>query len=183
MVRNAQVSPSDSVRKAADNSLPLPAFNLHDGGMGAVRDWLNGSLVAAQNLAAWLEQSQKLNAQAVNTWHENLSVAMREAEQADDLQKLMGVTTQLVNRQMGSAIEQFGAGVRQAIETEAQWMEHLRNTTVSASQQMLKTGVPVPSDASANGLPLSQLGHAQAEWLAMTQRWIDNIKLAGSHHR
>lgn len=182
MVRNAKASPSHP-EPAAVSPLGLPGFELPDGGMDAARDWLSGSLAAAQNVATWLEQSQQLNAQAINTWHENLSAAMRDAERADDMQKLMGVTTELLHRQMGTAIEQFGAGVRQALETEAQWMERLRTTTVSASQRMLQTGKPVSSGDGASESALSNLGQAQAEWLAMTQRWLDTVKLTRSPHR
>lgn len=178
MTRHAKATSSSHESTAAGSASATPAFNLTDGSLGAVRDWLNGSLTAAQNLAVWIEQSQKLNVQAVNTWHENLNAALREAEQADDMQKLMSVATQLLNRQMGTAIQQFGANVKQTLETEAQWMERLRNTTVSASQRMLQTGVPAPTGEGGNGSPLSQLGQAQAEWLAMTQRWIDTVKSA-----
>lgn len=149
-------------------------FQLLNGGLGAARELLNGSLAAAQNLAAWLEQSQQLHAQAVSTWHENLDTAMRDAEQADDLPKLMNVTTQLVNRQLGTAIQQLGASVKQAVETEAQWVERMRNTTVGLSQRMLQTGTLLRPDDAAN--PLTQLSQAQAEWLAMTQRWIDSVQ-------
>ena len=182
MVRHAKAMPSSQESGAADHASAVPGLLPPDGGVGVLRDWLNGSLAAAQNIAAWMEQSQQLNAQAVNTWNENLHAAMREAEQADDMPKLMGVTTQLLNRQMGTAIQQFGAGLKQTLETEAQWMERMRNTAVSASQRMLQTGVPVPSGEAGNSSPLAQLGQAQSEWLVMTQRWIDTVKSAQVPH-
>ncbi|MDL2337598.1 MAG: hypothetical protein QFE16_07145 [Pseudomonadota bacterium] len=182
MVRNAKTNPpteSSATEEAATSS----GATLLNGGMGAIRELLNGSLAAAQNVAAWLEQSQKLNAQAVNTWHENLNAALREVEQADDLQKLMSVTTHLANRQMGTAFQQFGASVKQALETEAQWVERMRSASVGVAQRMLHTGVPASSGDGADSSPLTQLGQAQAEWLAMTQRWIDSVKsVQGQHH-
>ena len=46
-----------------------------------MREMLNGSLAAAQGVAQWLEQSQQLNAQMVETLNENLNSALREAEE------------------------------------------------------------------------------------------------------
>ncbi|MDO9313548.1 MAG: hypothetical protein Q7T97_03255 [Burkholderiaceae bacterium] len=178
MVRTARHTSSESEANTVENTSFLSGFHSPDGGIGAARGWMNGSLSAAQHLAAWLEQSQKLNAEAVHTWHANLDEALREAEQAEDLQKLISVATHLLNRQMSTAMQQFGSGVRQAMETEAEWMERLRKSTLSASQQMLQTGMPVPSGEGGNGSPLLHLGQAQAEWLAMTQRWIDSVKAA-----
>lgn len=177
MVRPIKTSAAANGSTAAEHTTDVPGLHRFSGVMSlSVRDWLNGSLVAAQDVANWLERSQRLNAEAANTWHEHLSAAMREAEQADNVQKLVGVTNHLANRQMGTAVEQFGAGVKQLLEAEAQWVEHVRDTTVGLSQRMMQTAASAPANEGGNTSPLAQLGHAQAEWLAMTQRWIDSVR-------
>jgi hypothetical protein len=151
-------------------------FNLLYGNTAAVREMFNSSLAAAQNLAQWLGQSQELNAQAVNTWNENLGNAMREAEHANDMQKLMAVGTNLINRQMGTSMQQFGTGIKQTLETEAQFIERMRNTATVMSQRMMNGALGAQTDDGAAASPMSQLSHAQAQWLSMTQRWMESVK-------
>lgn len=153
-------------------------FNLLHGNTTAVREMFNSSLAAAQNLAQWLGQSQQLNAEVVNTWNENLGNAMREAEQANDIQKLMVVGTNLMNRQMGTSMQQFGAGIKQTLETEAQFIERMRNTATAMSQRMMQGGINAQSDDGVAASPMSQLSQAQAQWLSLTQRWMESVKPA-----
>jgi hypothetical protein len=42
---------------------------------------------------------------------------MHEAERANDMQKLMAVGTNLIHRQMGTSMQQFGVGIKQTLET------------------------------------------------------------------
>ncbi|OYY67213.1 MAG: hypothetical protein B7Y51_00355 [Burkholderiales bacterium 28-67-8] len=154
-------------------------FNLLQGNAAAMREMLNGSLAAAQGVAQWLEQSQQLNAQVVETLNQNLNSALREAEQADDVQKLMGVGTNLINRQMGSNMQQFGIGLKQTLETEAQFVERMRNTAMTLSQRVMQGGMAAKPAEVVDNSPMAQLSHAQAEWMALTQRWINSIKTAG----
>ena len=184
MVRNAKSTSTHSDTAASHQDSTSGGFNLLQGNASAMRELLSGSLVAAQGMAQWLEQSQQLNAQAVDTLNQNLNSAMREAEQADDVQKLMGVGTNLINRQMGSSMQQFGVGLKQTLETEAQFVERMRNTARALAQRVMQGGLaakPFDSGAGTTGdsSPMAQLGHVQAEWLAMTQRWINSIKPAG----
>jgi hypothetical protein len=151
-------------------------FNLLYGNTAAVREMFNSSLAAAQNLAQWLGQSQQLNAQAVDTWNENLGNAMREAEHANDIQKLMAVGTNLINRQMGTSMQQFGTGIKQTLETEAQFIERMRNTATVMSQRMMQGAMNAHSDDGSVASPMSQLSQAQARWLSLTQRWMESVK-------
>ena len=143
-----------------------------------MREMFNSSLAAAQNVAQWLEQSQQLNAEAVNTLNENLSNAMHEAERANDMQKLMAVGTNLINRQMGTSMQQFGAGIKQTLETEAQFIERMRNTATAMSQRMMRGAMGAQAQDGSAASPMSQLGNAQAQWLSMTQRWMESVKPA-----
>jgi hypothetical protein len=179
MVRNAKSTSHHSDAEASHQDTASGGFNLLQGNATAMRELLNGSLVAAQGMAQWLEQSQQLNAHAVETLNQNLTAAMREAEHADDLQKLMGVGTNLINRQMGSSMQQFGIGLKQTLETEAQFVERMRNTAMALSQRAMQSGSAAHSfdtGAAGDSSPLAQISHAQAEWLALTQRWINSIK-------
>ena len=188
MVRNAKSTSTHSDTTASHQDMASGGFNLLQGNAAAMREMLNGSLAAAQGVAQWLEQSQQLNAQMVETLNENLNSALREAEQADDVQKLMGVGTNLINRQMGSNMQQFGIGLKQTLETEAQFVERMRNTAMTLSQRVMQGGVaarPFDGGATAAGgdnSPMAQISHAQAEWLALTQRWIDSIKSSAGHN-
>lgn len=176
MVRHTKSTSTQAEDIASD--VEDTGFNLLYGNTTAVREMFNSSLAAAQNLAQWLEQSQQLNAEAVNTLNENLSNAMHEAEQANDIQKLMAVGTNLINRQMGTSMQQFGAGIKQTLETEAQFIERMRNTATAMSQRIMQGAMGAqPSDGSAAS-PISQLGQAQAQWLSMTQRWMESVKPA-----
>lgn len=183
MVRNTKSTATHAGAHTIDSDAGETGFNLLYGNTAAVRDLFNGSLAAAQNVAQWMEQSQQLNAQAVNTWSENLGAAMHEAEQAGDIQKLMAVGTNLINRQMGNSMQQFGVGLKQTLETEAQFVERMRNTAIAMSQRMMQGGLAAQPAAAFNGnsdtSPLAQLSHAQAEWMALTQRWLDTVKTAG----
>ncbi len=185
MVRNAKSTSAHSDTTASHQDSTSGGFNLLQGNATAMRELLSGSLVAAQGMAQWLEQSQQLNAQAIDTLNQNLNSAMREAEQADDVQKLMGVGTNLINRQMGSSMQQFGVGLKQTLETEAQLVDRMRNTAMTMSQRVMQGGLAAkPFDTGAAAVagdtsPLAQLGHVQAEWLALTQRWINSIKPTG----
>ena len=185
MVRNTKSTSTHSDTTASHQDTASGGFNLLQGNATAMREMLNGSLAAAQGVAQWLEQSQQLHAQAVETLNQNLDAALREAEQADDVQKLMGVGTNLINRQMGSSMQQFGIGLKHTLETEAQFVERMRNTAMTLSQRVMQGGAaarPFDSGAAAAGgdsSPLAQISHAQAEWLALTQRWINSIKPPG----
>lgn len=180
MVRNAKSTSTHSDTTASHQDMASGGFNLLQGNASAIREMLNGSLAAAQGVAQWLEQSQQLNAQAVDTLNQNLNSALREAEQADDVQKLMGVGTNLINRQMGSNMQQFSVAVKQTLETEAQFVERMRNSAMTLSQRVMQGSLAAkPAEAVVDNSPLAQLSHAQAEWMALTQRWINSIKPAG----
>ena len=181
MVRQTTKSTSThSDTAAASQDAASGGFNLLQGNATAMRELLNGSLAAAQGVAQWLEQSQQLNALAVDTLNQNLNSALREAEQADDVQTLMGVGTNLINRQMGSSMQQFGIGLKQTLETEAQFVERMRNTAMTLSQRVMQGGLAAqPAADTVDNSPMAQISHAQAEWMALTQRWINSIKPAG----
>ncbi len=187
MVRTTKPTPHHADTTAHPDAAS-GGFNMLQGNASAMREMLNGSLAAAQGVAQWLEQQQQLNAAAVDTLNQNLHAALREAEQADDVQKLMGVGTNLINRQMGSSMQQFGIGLKHTLETEAQFVERMRNTAMELSQRVMQGAQAAkPFDAGSsvgNGgtSPLAQISHAQAEWLALTQRWIDSIKSSTGHH-
>lgn len=179
MVRHTK-STSTQTETASSDAEDV-GFNLLYGNTTAVREMFNSSLVAAQNLAQWLGQSQQLNVQAVDTWNENLGNAMREAEQANDIQKLLVVGTNLLNRQMGTSMQQFGAGIKQTLETEAQFIERMRNTAAAMSQRMMQGAMSGQATLAQDGSaasPMSQLSNAQAQWLSLTQRWMESVKPA-----
>jgi predicted NBD/HSP70 family sugar kinase len=179
MVRHTK-STSTQTETASSDAEDV-GFNLLYGNTTAVREMFNSSLVAAQNLAQWLGQSQQLNVQAVDTWNENLGNAMREAEQANDIQKLLVVGTNLLNRQMGTSMQQFGAGIKQTLETEAQFIERMRNTATAMSQRMMQGAMSGQATLAQDGSaasPMSQLSNAQAQWLSLTQRWMESVKPA-----
>jgi hypothetical protein len=176
MVRHTKSTSTHAEDIASD--VEDTGFNLLYGNTAAVREMFNSSLAAAQNLTQWLGQSQELNAQAVNTWNENLGNAMREAEHANDIQKLMAVGTNLINRQMGTSMQQFGAGIKQTLETEAQFIERMRHTATAMSQRMMNGALGAQTDDGAAASPMSQLSHAQAQWLSLTQRWMESVKPA-----
>ena len=115
MVRHTKSTSTHAEDVASD--VEDTGFNMLYGNTAAVREMFNSSLAAAQNLAQWLEQSQQLNTEVVNTWNENLGHAMHEAERANDMQKLMAVGTNLIHRQMGTSMQQFGVGIKQTLET------------------------------------------------------------------
>lgn len=179
MVRNTKSTSTHA--ETASSDAEDAGFNLLHGNTAAVREMFNTSLAAAQNMAQWLGQSQQLNAEAVNTWNENLGNAMREAEQANDIQKLLVVGTNLLNRQMGTSMQQFGAGIKQTLETEAQFIERMRNTAAAMSQRMMQGAINAQSGDGSAASPMSQLSHAQAQWLSLTQRWMDSVKPAAHH--
>ena len=174
MVRQTKSTSTQAETAASDAE--DSGFNLLYGNTTAVREMFSSSLAAAQNLAQWLEQSQQLNTEAVNTWNENLGNAMREAEHANDIQKLMAVGTNLINRQMGTSMQQFGTGIKQTLETEAQFIERMRNTATVMSQRMMNGALGAQTDDGAAASPMSQLSHAQAQWLSLTQRWMESVK-------
>ncbi len=176
MVRNTKSTSTHAESMASDAE--DAGFNLLYGNTAAVREMFNSSLAAAQNLTQWLGQSQQLNAQAANTWNENIGNAMREAEQANDMQKLMAVGTNLINRQMGTSMQQFGAGIKQTLETEAQFIERMRNNATAMSQRMMHSALGAQTDDGAAASPMSQLSQAQAQWLSLTQRWMESVKPA-----
>jgi hypothetical protein len=176
MVRNTK-SPYTQAETASSDAEDT-GFNLLYGNTTAVREMFNTSLAAAQNLAQWLGQSQQLNAQAVDTWNENLGHAMHEAEQANDIQKLMAVGTNLINRQVGTSMQQFGVGIKQTLETEAQFIERMRNTATTMSQRMMRGAMGAQAQDGATASPMSQLSQAQAQWLSLTQRWMESVKPA-----
>jgi hypothetical protein len=176
MVRNTK-SPYTQAETASSDAEDT-GFNLLYGNTTAVREMFNTSLGAAQNLAQWLGQSQQLNAEVVNTWNENLGNAMREAEQANDIQKLMAVGTNLMNRQMGTSMQQFGVGIKQTLETEAQFIERMRNTATAMSQRMMRGAMGAQAQDGSAASPMSQLSQAQAQWLSLTQRWMESVKPA-----
>jgi hypothetical protein len=179
MVRNTKSPHTQAETASADAE--NTGFNLLYGNTTAAREMFNSSLDAAQTLAQWLEQSQQLNAKAVNTWHDNLGNAMREAEYANDIPKLMAVGTRLINRQMGTSMQQFGAGIKQTLETKAQLTERMHNTATAMSQRMMQAALGAQSGDGAAASPLSQLSQAQAQWLSQTQGWMDSVKPASSH--
>ena len=179
MVRHTKSTSTHSDTTASHQDMASGGFNLLQGNAAAMREMLNGSLAAAQGVAQWLEQSQQLNAQMVETLNQNLNSALREAEQADDVQKLMGVGTNLINRQMGSNMQQFGIGLKQTLETEAQFVERMRNTAMTLSQRVMQGSMAAKPVEAVDNSPMAQLSHAQAEWMALTQRWINSIKPAG----
>jgi hypothetical protein len=176
MVRHTKSTSTQAEDIASD--VEDTGFNLLYGNTTAVREMFNSSLAAAQNLAQWLEQSQQLNTEAVNTLNENLSNAMHEAERANDMQKLMAVGTNLIHRQMGTSMQQFGAGIKQTLETEAQFIERMRNTATAMSQRMMHGALGAQTNDGAAASPMSQLGQAQAQWLSLTQRWMESVKPA-----
>lgn len=179
MVRNTKSTSTDAENASSDAE--NTGFNLLYGNTTAVREMFNSSLDAAQTLAQWLEQSQQLNAEAVNIWNENLGNAMREAEYADDIPKLMAVGTKLINRQMGTSMQRFGAGTKQTLETKAQFTERMHNTATAMSQRMMQVALGAQGGNGAAASPISQLSQAQAQWLSQTQRWMDSVKPASSH--
>jgi hypothetical protein len=176
MVRHTKSTSTHAEDIASD--VEDTGFNLLYGNTTAMREMFNSSLAAAQNVAQWLEQSQQLNTEAVNTLNENLSNAMHEAERANDMQKLMAVGTNLINRQMGTSMQQFGAGIKQTLETEAQFIERMRSTATAMSQRMMHGALGAQTDDGAAASPMSQLSQAQAQWLSLTQRWMESVKPA-----
>jgi uncharacterized protein YfcZ (UPF0381/DUF406 family) len=177
MVRNTKSTSTDA--ESASANAENTGFNLLYGNTTAVREMFNSSLDAAQTLAQWLEQSQQLNAEAVNIWNENVGNAMREAEYANDISKLMAVGTKLINRQMGTSMQQFGAGIKQTLETKAQFTERMHNTATAMSQRMMQVALGAQRGNGAAASPISQL--SQAQWLSQTQRWMDSVKPASPH--
>lgn len=179
MVRNTK--PTSTGAENASSDAENTGLNLVYGNTTAAREMFNSSLAAAQTLAQWLEQSQQLNAKAVNTWNETLYSAIREAEYANDIPKLLAVGTKLINRQMGASMQQFGAGIKQTLETKAQLTERMHKTATAMSQRMMQAALGAQSGDGAAASPLSQLSQAQAQWLSQTQRWMDSVKPASPH--
>jgi hypothetical protein len=179
MVRNTKPTSTGAENASSDDE--NSGLNLVYGSTTAVREMFNSSLAAAQTLAQWLEQSQQLNAKAVNTWNETLYSAIREAEYANDIPKLLAVGTKLIKRQMGTSMQQFGAGIKQTLETKAQLTERMHNTATAMSQRMMQAALGAQSGDGAAASPISQLSQARAQWLSQTQRWMDSVKPASPH--
>ena len=55
--------------------------------------------------------------------------------------KDVGLLSNLINRQMGSSMQQFGIGLKQTLETEAQFVERMRNTAMALSQRVMQGGL------------------------------------------
>lgn len=84
---------------------------------------------------AWTDQLQRLNQQSLAAWSEAFSASAQDAAQVRSLEDLAALPAQVVNRQLETALRQFGQLASFWMEAELQWMEALREQTGGLAQR------------------------------------------------
>ena len=174
MARNVKIS---GAGKSADKGAVASKIGADASAVesiAAARDWINGSLAAAQQAANWMDQFQRLSVQAASSITESLAASLNEVEQAKDPVQLVSVQSSLVNRQLEELAQQLAAAMQQLFDTQLLWFGQMDEKT------------PTPAVGKSNPAwdttALSLWGKAHDDWLAMTQRWIASADPAATRH-
>lgn len=181
MARNGKAPSSRSSATHTDNSsTPNESSSEATGHVGIAREMVSSSLVASQNLVSWMEQWQSIQSQALARCMETLSDAHREALQAQDLNHLMSLPVGLLQRQWAEYSTLVGEAFTRLAQSEAKTIDQVNAELPKLWRRWVPNNVvEAPTQASENDTsPLAQIGRAQAEWLALTQRWVDSVKQA-----
>jgi hypothetical protein len=182
--------PDGSQHLSKPPSTPAPIASNFNGGFDASRALFGQGLAAAQTLLAQMAQRQRLRQSAIGGWTRLLASAQHDAEQAQDAQALMAVSSSFVSSQWALAMEQMGAQMSQWLENQIQWRDHMRTGSTQMAKRWLpqtqgQISAPSPDDGSDAEPPtasaLAPLGQLQDQWLAATQRWIDVTQSAQTH--
>ncbi|MFM8899696.1 MAG: hypothetical protein ACKOF9_07085 [Burkholderiales bacterium] len=170
----SSITPTDNMPASGESS------SAASGNVGIAREMVSSSLAAQQNLVSWMAQWQAINSQAVVNCLEALRDAHREALQAQDLNHLMSLPMGLLQRQCSEYSALVSEAYTRLAQTEAQTIDQVNAELPKLWRRMVPSEVveaPTPSNEGDTS-PLAQIGRAQAEWLALTQRWIDGVKQA-----
>lgn len=186
MTRPAKV-PAATHRPAAaigDTQGPIAA----PGGPEALaqaREWVQGSLDTARAAAGWMEALQRISLQIASSWNENLAQASRQAGQADDPYALMAVPAQVAKLQLEALSRQVATGLQDLFDHQVALVSQANDRATDALGRLAapeglapRRGADAADAADRTGAPLAAWGHAQDEWLAVTQRWIDAMDAA-----
>ena len=186
-------TPSKSRRTAATDGsakrAPAPEPSGSPDGLDPLRGWFGQGLQAARQSVALMEDLQRLNTRALQSWVESLALAEREADQAGDLSALLALPAQVWNRQLDVWMRQLGEGSQHLLEAELQWADATRtraqalglpwwngngdgNALASPSRQ--------PLFGAAATEPLAAFGQMQDAWLQLSRRWIDGMAAGGA---
>ncbi len=186
MARNGKAPSSRSSATLANQlagsveSTPPDVSDIVASHVGIAREGIVSALAASQNLMSWMAQWQAINSQAVANCLEALRDAHREALQAQDLHHLMSLPMGLLQRQCSEYSALVSEAYTRLTQTEAQTIDQVNAELPKLWRRMVPGEVVETSTPSNEGVvsPLAQIGRAQAEWLALTQRWIDGVKQA-----
>ncbi len=167
--------PPASVESTASEAVGAAASNI-----GIAREAVASALAATQNLVSWWAQWQTIHSQALTNSMEALRDAHREALQAQDLGHLMSLPMGLLQRQWTEYSALVGEAYARLAQTEAQTIDQANAELPKLWRRLVPSEVvEAPTQArEGDTSPLAQIGRAQAEWLALTQRWIDGVKQA-----
>ncbi len=189
--RAAQAA-SHASRRAPPRAPAAPA-GAHDEArsLGALRECVSQSLLAAQQSADLLLHMQRLDAQAAAAWVQSLAQAAREAEKATDLTTLMAVPAQVWARQLDLCMRRLSEGSQHLLEAELQWADRARTQARAlglpwwapggdegekGEQDKVGNGASGrPAEATEPTSPLVSLNQMQQAWLDLSQRWMSSI--------
>jgi hypothetical protein len=98
---------------------------------------LGGSIVAAQQLAGWVEEMHRLALHSAASWTQCLTLARQECEQARDLTQLMSVPSRSVNRQLEELASQLAHATQRLHDDQLRWFDQVRTEATDTLQRLL----------------------------------------------
>jgi hypothetical protein len=171
--------PDSSPHRGTTANTPAPISGKFNGGIDASRALFGQSLAAAQTLLAQIAQGQRLRQSAIGGWSRLLASAQHDAEQAQDAQALMAVSSNFVSSQWALVLEQMGAQMSQWLVNQIQWRDQMRTAgTQLANRWLPQSQGQISAHTAADGSDaepptaqaLAPLGHLQDQRRAATQR-------------
>jgi hypothetical protein len=140
-------------------------------GRAVVEDTAENSLAASQNVTAWLAQWRQLNDQAMSFWSEALRGMGEQLPLAWNWGPWVFLPADLAQRQLSDFLAFLGGTATHQAEEAPTAAAH-RFGAATTTPRLWQRG-----DEKNNGgaAPPDPMARAQAEWLALTQGWLQGM--------
>lgn len=174
MARNGRTAPvgngaTPPGASGAPDALGVP-------GVDAARGLIGAALASLARVIDGFEQMQALNASMLAGWRQTLALSSRDLDQAKDLEQVMALPAQMLNRQLEQTSQRWAEAVQDLFDAQAQWADQWRRQMADQLQQATASATqPAGQRGGVQPASLAAIGPLPAAWLALTREWIDAI--------
>ena len=182
MARASRPSSAPALAPDAAAAVAPAADEASNAAVDAARACLARPLDVAQDAVHAMLSWQAWQAKVMGSWVQSVDDAVHQTRSARDLPGLGAVLLGLQQRQLALASSQWTEGWAQWWHSEVQLAEQLHSEGATLVQDLQ------PRDAAAaqretGAAWLASWAHAQEQWRAMTQRWVDATLVQGGAER